>query len=335
MEAETAISMKQMSWNLFLADGKTFSSPNHDDFFNIGRVIENCETTFWLDIENLSPEAGDFLEKSFSCHPLAIEDCHNFKVRPKVEKYPGHLFIVFRGVNYNAGEIETHMINLYFFLGHNYIITVHNKPLRAIRDTWKIVELNRDALKNNPGRVLYETLDHIVDNYFPLLEKMDARLTELETQIFYDFNQCTVEDIFGIKKEIMVLKRCVGPQMDLINSLMTMKWGFIREENMLYYRDVRDHVERIADHLDMYRDLTVSLLDFYMTQVSNRMNDVMKTLSIVATIMLPLSLLTGVFGMNFQKMPGLEEREGFWYLLVSMIVISAILVTYFKRKKWM
>jgi magnesium transporter len=323
-----------MKWNLFLATGEKLLE-HQNDLNIIQEYLDNEEATFWLDIEDLNTDSDPILEKYFKAHPLAIEDCHNPEVRPKIEKFDQHLFIVFRGINFNPGEEETDFINLYYFLGDNYIITVHQKPLRAIEATKKDLEQSCDLLVNNPGKVLYESLDHLVDNYFPTLDKLDKNITEIEQKIFYNFSDVAVENIFQVKKKVMLLKRSIGPQLDLLDSLLCRQWSFIRPQNTPYYRDIRDHLDRLADHLDMYRDLTVSLLDSYMTQVSNRMNEIMKILSVVATIMLPLSLLTGIFGMNFDVLPGLHVTWGFWGLMVSMALVAIVMLGLFKWKKWL
>jgi magnesium transporter len=323
-----------MKWNLFLASGQKLHE-GQNDFTKIEEYLKNEKSTFWLDIEGLSDEADPILQDFFKAHPLAIEDCHNPKVRPKIEKFDHHLFIVFRGINFNPGEKETDLINLYYFLGENYIITVHQKPLRAINSTKKDLEQSYDQLVNNPGKILYESLDYLVDNYFPTLDKLDKDITDIEQKIFYNFSDIAVEKIFQVKKKVMLLKRSVGPQLDLLDSLLSRQWSFIRQQNIPYYRDIRDHIDRIADHLDMYRDLTVSLLDSYMTQVSNRMNEIMKILSVVATIMLPLSLLTGIFGMNFEVLPGLKVEWGFWGLMTSMGLVAVFMLGLFKWKKWL
>jgi magnesium transporter len=323
-----------MKWNLFLATGQKLQE-DQDDLKNIKEYIGNEQTTFWLDIEDLNSESDFILEEFFKAHPLAIEDCHNPKVRPKIEKFDHHLFIVFRGINFNPGEEETDFINIYYFLGDNYIITVHQKPLRAINDTKRDLEQSYDLLVSNPGKVLYESLDRLVDNFFPTLDKLDKGISEIEQKIFYNFSDIAVENIFQMKKKVMLLKRSIGPQLDLMDSLLSRQWSFIRHQNIPYYRDIRDHLDRLADHLDMYRDLTISLLDSYMTQVSNRMNEIMKILSIVATIMLPLSLMTGIFGMNFEVLPGLKVVWGFWGLMISMILVTIVMLGVFKWKKWL
>lgn len=323
-----------MKWTLNLATGERFEG-GAETIDKIAQHAGSKEPTLWLDIEGEYAGVDELLENVFGCHPLAIEDCHRRGARPKIQEYPSNLFIIFRGVNYNPGQAETDTINLHYFLGKNYIVTLHHQPLRAIRDTMASFEKSYEELERNPGKILYETLDRLVDNYFPMMDKLDKTITRIEDQIFFDFKNQAVEEIFALKKSIMKLKRSMGPQEDILDSLTSREWHFVREENFYHYRDIANHVDRLSDQLDLYRDLSISLLESFMTQVSNRMNEVMKVLSIVATIMLPLSLLTGIFGMNFVKIPGLEAPGGFWILVAVMVLSSAGMIFFFRLKKWL
>ncbi|MCP4632627.1 MAG: magnesium/cobalt transporter CorA [candidate division Zixibacteria bacterium] len=288
----------------------------------------------WLDIDNIDKESADFIQNSLWLHPLAIESCFNEKALPKVEVYEKSCFVIFDAVNFNPGYRALDFIKLYGFLGDNFLVTVHNKPLRSVKQLAERIIKKPKMMESGADNILYELLDTVVSYYFPIIDQFDETITELEDRVFHKFDNVKLEEIFRIKKDLISLRRSTNPQRDILSELSSREIEYITPKTKTYFRDVFHHVWRIADTIDTYRDLLTGALESYMTILSNRMNDVMKTLSVVATIMLPLTVLTGIFGMNFEYMPGLTYKIGFYVMMIVMLVIIGFMAYYFKKKHW-
>ncbi|MEK6815949.1 MAG: magnesium/cobalt transporter CorA [Nitrospirota bacterium] len=290
----------------------------------------------WIDIERPDQPEIDELSRLFpQFHPLAVEDLAHTGIRPKVEEYDDHIFIVFRGLNFNPDSHILDTIGLKMLLGKTFLVTVHREPLRSVAAVASRLEADPGLLARGPDRVCHALIDQIVDNYFPLLDQMDDTLERIEGWIFREFRREALEEIFSLKKDVTRWKREASPQREILNLLSNRSYNVIDRSVQYYFRDVYDHILRIMDALDSYRDVLSGAADSYISQVSNRMNEVMKTLSIVATIILPLSLVTGVFGMNFEVMPGLKNPTGFWELMAAMAAIAVGLFLFFRWRKWL
>ena len=288
----------------------------------------------WLDIEDIDRDTADFIRHNLWLHPLAVESCFNEKALPKVELYLKSCFILFDAINLNPGYRALDLINLYCFLGNNFLVTIHSKPLRSISQVTEKIRGKPAMFSEGLDYILYEILNTVVNYYFPTIDQFEESITELEDRIFKKFDDVKLQEIFKIKKDLISLRRSTNPQRDILSELSSNEIGFISPKVRTYFRDVFHHVWRIADTIDTYRDLVTGALESYMTILSNRMNQVMKTLSVVATIMLPLTVLTGVFGMNFAYIPGLDYRIGFYVLMVIMLVVILSMGLYFRKKRW-
>ena len=294
------------------------------------------DVRLWIDIER--PDEPETLELSRlfpRFHPLAVEDLLHTEIRPKVETYDDHIFVVFRGLNFNPDSHILDTIGLKIFLGRTFIVSAHREPLRSVLSVAARLEQEPELLGRGPDRVCHALIDQIVDNYFPLLDAMDDAMEEIEDSLFKEFRKEALEKIFSLKKDVTAMRRVAAPQREILNVLSNRPYDAVQPATQLYFRDVYDHILRVTDSLDSYRDLLAGALDSYISQVSNRMNEVMKTLSIVATIILPLSLVTGVFGMNFEVMPGLKNPMGFWELMAVMAAIAGGLFIFFRWRKWL
>ncbi len=308
----------------------------HDDgtLAGLGPVLADPEARVWVDL--LEPELEDYerLREVFGFHPLALEDCHHSIQRPKVDDYGNHVFVVFHGLNLNEGADPLDMLELDSFLGPNYLVTVRYGRLFSIRDVWDRVVKNPDLLHKGPDYIFYAVTDRMVDYYFELMERIDDEVDELEERLFTELSSELLQAILDIKRRIMALRRVAGPQREVMNQLARGEFAVTQGANRYYFRDVYDHLLRIADALDSYRDTVGSAMDTYMTQLSNRTNDIMKVLSIIATIMLPLSLVTGYFGMNFHRMPFLDDPKAVWFLTGGMAALALLMLAYFRHKRW-
>ncbi|MGH7407632.1 MAG: magnesium transporter CorA family protein, partial [Candidatus Methylomirabilales bacterium] len=259
----------------------------------------------WMDLE--APGEAEYarLKSLYGFHDLALEDCANPETRTKLETYDGYVFLVCRGVNHNPGEEGVDTVPLFCFLGETYLVTLHPDPLRSISAVSDRLRKNPRLLLEGPDRILHLLIDHLVDCYFPLLDAIDERLDRVEDEVFREVSRETLPliSIFRTKREVLALRRSAGPLREILGILANRGIPHIRPGTQLYFRDVHDHTLRIAETLDGHRDMLTSILESYLTEVSNRLNEIMKRLTIVATILLPLTFLTGLFGMNFEQIP--------------------------------
>lgn len=313
---------------------KTKSDPVKElDISNVASTLE-VGKTIWVDILTPSKDDVTWLSNTFSFHDLALSDILNDDVRPKQELYDEVLFTVFKAVNLNPGQEALDTINLNIFLSKKFIVTTHNMPLKTIDKILKRISTNKSILEKQTDNFYYALLDGVVDRYFDILDELEEELLFVEDKVFSNSLSDVQEDIFKIKKKIAYSKRSINPKRDALRSLVYEDFPQLSKEVQLHLRDVLDHVLRISESLDSQKELISGLMDSYMTQISNKMNEVMKLMSIIATIMLPLSFLTGLFGMNFENMPGLSYGvHGFWVLVVFMILLSALIILAFKRSK--
>ena len=289
----------------------------------------------WIDL--FEPEMADYdaLQTVFHFHPLAIEDCHSNIQRPKIDDYGKYIFMAFHGLNLAEGKDPLDMVELDMFLGPTFLVTVRYDRLFSIRDVQERVRKNPEILRRGPDVVLHAVVDRLVDYYFDLLQRLDEQMDGIEDRLFEGATRSVLQEILDLKRTIMALRRVAGPQREIMNQIARGDCPMVQESTRYYYRDVHDHLLRIADSLDAYRDMIGTAMDTYMTLLSNRTNDIMKVLSIIATIMLPLSLITGFFGMNFQNFPGLGYPHAIWIVVGAMLVLAGIMLVYFRRKGWL
>jgi magnesium transporter len=284
----------------------------------------------WVDVDNANRHQVAVLEKLFRFHHLAIEDTLNPNSRVKVEDYDEYLFIVIRGVRFcdetehDPYDLETY--NLYFFLGANYLVTVHGEWSESLNAIAERIERSPDLLGRGVGRVMHGVMDSSVDAYFPIIDQVNEFLDGLEERVFVSFDQSALRDIFAVKRLVLNLRRHLVPQREVFNILTNRPTRLLAHETQLYFRDIYDHVLRINDSLDTFRDLLGSTLDSYLTQVSNRLGSVTKGLSIIATLSVPFVVVSGMWGMNFSRIPLADHPYGFWIMLVVQLALGVALV---------
>ena len=300
----------------------------------LGPCLEDPGTRVWIDL--FEPEMADYdaLQSVFHFHPLAIEDCHSNIQRPKIDEYGNYIFMTFHGLNLAEGKDPLELVELDLFLGAAFLVTVRYDRLFSIRDVQERVQKNPEILHRGPDVVLHAVLDRMVDYYFDMLQRLDEKMDGIEDRLFEGATRDVLKEILDLKRTIMALRRVAGPQREIMNQIARGDCPIVQEGTRYYYRDIHDHLLRIADSLDAYRDMIGTAMDTYMTLLSNRTNEIMKVLSIIATIMLPLSLITGFFGMNFQRFPGLDHPLGVWFVVGTMLVLAGIMLAYFRRKGW-
>ena len=305
------------------------------DVSELKKALGDKEAVLWVDLEDPNEDECEVLWEVFEFHPLSVEDCIAARIQyPKVEDYENYLFAVFHGVHLgdkNRG-LKTHEIDI--FLGANYLVTFHFVASRSVRAVREKCRKGEKIIDRGADYLLHEILDSLAENYAPTIEKLDDRLEQVEAQIFEEPDKKTLNQIFDLKKDILAVRRILHPQREVLSRLIRGEFQKIDRNNIPFFRDVYDRMNRMGEFLDTYRDLVTGALEAYVSVVSNRLNEVMKVLTIIATIILPLTLVSGIYGMNFQFMPELKWHYGYFFSLGLMGSIVLGLLVYFKKKKW-
>lgn len=311
------------------------------DWQRIAR-LRSEHAVVWVNVDGLGDaKLIERLGQQFGLHPLALEDVLHTHQRPKVEHYPDNVFVVARMLTPQTKQ-ETEQLSL--FLGQGFVVTfqedVPGDCLGPVRDRLRsgrgrIRELGADYLA-------YSILDTVIDAFFPLLEHLGERLDQLEDQVLLNADlSANIAGIHAIKNELLLLRRAIWPQREAINGLVRDPSSLVAAETRLYLRDCYDHTVQIIDLLEMYREVSSGLMDLYVSAVSNRMNEVMKVLTIIATVFIPLTFIVGVYGMNFDpdvspwNMPELEWRYGYPAVWIVMILVTAGMVIFFRKQGWL
>lgn len=301
----------------------------------ISEFAEDKHNIVWADVSD--PTGDDFAElaEEFGFHPLSIEDCRNTHQRPKVEEYPGYYFIVLYEAELVGPEDDLELRELNIFLGSNYLVTVHSRPIRAVETARRLWGEWTDRAEHGSGLLAYLLIDAVVDDYMPLLDVLSDTMDDLEDRIFGDFRPEAIEEIFRVKKQLLFLRRTVTPLRDVFNTMLRREQPIFERETTVYFQDVFDHIIRVADTIDTLRDMLGSTMDAYLSIQGNRMNMVMKRLTSIATILMSVTLVAGIYGMNFELMPELHWRFGYVFALGSMLVIGLALYFYLRKVKWL
>jgi magnesium transporter len=298
--------------------------------------LKESPTVSWINVEGLSNiELIDQMGKIFEIHPLIQEDIVHTHQRPKIEEHEKTLYIVLKMLKYNdtSQEIESEQISI--VLGENYVITFQERQ-------GDVFEPIRTRLKNELGRIrnmgadylAYALIDIIVDNYFMILEKVSDRIEIIEEELVNQPSENTLQEIYALKNEMIFLRKSVWPLREVVNRLEKNEIQFITQSVKLYLRDVYDHTIQVIETVETIRDMLGGMLDIYLSSISNKMNEVMQVLTIIATIFIPLTFIAGLYGMNFEYMPELGWRNGYFIVWFIMIAIAAYMVYFFKKKDW-
>jgi magnesium transporter len=309
-----------------------------EDPSDLGKYLDKWPVV-WINIDGFG-DASVLLAigEEFGLHRLALEDVVNLAHRPKVEPYENYLFVVAR-VPAASGQAETEQLSL--FLGKNFVLTLQEKPGTYFESVRSRLRQGRAVIRNAGADYLaYSLIDAIVDAYFPVIEELGEDLEFLEAVVLGNPRPDAVLEMHGIKRRLQSLRRAIGPHREAINSLLRDSAQFISPETSVYLRDCYDHVVRLCERLEIYREQCADLMNIYLSTVSNRMNEVMKVLTIIATIFIPLSFIAGLYGMNFDpqvsrwNMPELSWVFGYPFALLVMGLTAAALVMFFWRKGW-
>ncbi|MGZ8847213.1 MAG: magnesium/cobalt transporter CorA [Pyrinomonadaceae bacterium] len=293
------------------------------------------QNVVWADVSD--PTGHDFVDlaKEFGFHHLSIDDCRNEHQRPKVEEYPGYYFIVLYEASLAGPNDVLELRELNIFLGKNYLVTVHSRPIRGIETARRLWGEWADRSELGSGLLAYLLIDAIVDDYLPLLDIVSERMDNLEDAIFGVWRAEIIEEIFMVKKKLLYLRRAITPLRDVFNTLLRREQPIFPREAHVYFQDVFDHLIRIADTIDTLRDMLSSTMEAYLSVSGNRMNMVMKRLTSISTILMSATLVAGIYGMNFIFMPELRWRYGYVFALISILGIGLALYAYLKKADWL
>ena len=289
----------------------------------------------WVDLDQPTAEESAVLRDVFHFHELAIEDALSELHHPKVESYGDYLYLILHGIDFKASEHRFTTKDVDFFLGAQYLVTVHPGVSRSIGKVGGVCSRDSRILGEGTGMLLYRIVDTMVDNYRPEVDKLSEKLDSLEEQVFERPNTQLARRILNFKKDISSLRQTVLPQRDVIARLARREFPLISEQLAYGFRDVHDHLVRLSDEAMFFQDRITSILDAHLSAVSNQLNQVMKVLTIIATLFMPLTVLTGVYGMNvpLPHLPG-GERAQFWWVCAIMLGMSGGMLVFFRKKGW-
>jgi magnesium transporter len=300
------------------------------------QTTEGKNKITWLNIDGVHDvNVLNRVERIFALHPLVMEDIANTVQRPKIDEYESYLYLSLRMLSIEAESflIDSEQVSL--VIGDDFLISFQEK-------SGDVFELIRNRLRQGKGRIrktgsdylMYSLLDAIVDHYFLILENLEEHIQQIEEEVGEDPKVSTLEKIHKVKKEIIFLRRSTWPIREIAGKLERLETALISSETKLFLRDLYDHIIQIIEITESFQDIVSSLLDLYLSSASNRMNNIMKVLTLVATIFIPLTFLAGIYGMNFRFMPELEWRWGYPTLIGIMLAAGVAMVLYFKRKRW-
>lgn len=301
------------------------------------RALKGEAGLLWVFVSGRGESERLALGDWFGFHHLAVDDCFNGRVDPpKIDDYGDHLFIVSQSVAYHSRTERLDPDEVDIFLGRNFVVTVTEKRVEPVEELWRRASENGALLGRGADFLAHTILDSLVDLLLPAVEDMDEALDNLEQQILNDPDKRYLPQVLVLKRNTLRLRRSILPERDMVNRLSRGEFpSLIKPEALIFYRDIYDHIVRVEEMLEGLRDLADSALNTYLSSVNNRMNEVMKTLSIVAVIFLPLTLIASIYGTNLDFSPGdLELKGGFFVMLGAMVVIAGGLVAYFRYRRW-
>lgn len=289
----------------------------------------------WVDMEEPSDEEAMILTRVFGFHDLAVEDCLTLNHQPKIDRYDKYLFIVVRAIAKSSKGLAPGTIGLNAFLGRRYLVTFHRSELPNIEQTFEKCRINGDILAKGADFLYHQLLDTQVDRYFPILSAVEDEVERVEALVLEQkATEDTYKRIFHLKSDITRLERIISEQMRVVNDLRKEMSELVSRKSAAYYSDIYDNLRRIRNILYLYRDNLVATFDVSVNLSSQKTSEIMRVLTIIATIMMPLTVITGVYGMNFRSMPELDWKYGYLFAIGIMVLITAGMLIFFKKKKW-
>jgi len=332
-DSPTEFPITQM--NFICYDEKNFEEFKIENVNTLKDLFKEKQVN-WVDIvgtKNL--DIIKSIGENFNIHPLIVEDIYSADQRLKIDYFPDYAFIVVKAVNYIKGEIfELEQINIIF--GKNFVFSFQEfLPNQFEQIFERIKQAKGRVRKFGADYLVYVLLDILVDNYFTIMEDFSERIDELQEILIENPSPKVLQEIYELKKDLIKIRKAAWPLREVVSQISKIGAEFFNESTNIYFRDVYDHVIQIIDTLETYRDMLSGMVDIFMSSVSNKMNEIMKVLTIIATIFIPLTFIAGVYGMNFQFMPELAWKWGYFLIMCLMIVIGIGMIIFFRRKKWL
>ncbi|MEQ1585950.1 MAG: magnesium/cobalt transporter CorA [Cyclobacteriaceae bacterium] len=326
---------KKVILELISYDETTFSSREN---LPIDELLDQCNLKLinWINVDGLSDgELIKKISKKFDLHYLLIEDILNTDHQPKADEYEKHLFFTLKMLYRIDGQNNIDYEHISFVLGKNYVLSFQEKEGDIFNSLRNRIKQDTNIIrKRGADYLLYRLIDAIVDSYYSVLENIGHQVEVIEESISSNPTVVDFQRIQKLRKEFIYLRKVVYPLREALNKVVKNEDGFIEDRNVKYFTDVYDHVIHLIDSLDTYKDLTSTLMDLYMNTINYKMNEVMKLLTIITTIFIPLSFIAGIYGMNFDVMPELRWSWGYYGVLGLMGAIFILMIIYFKHKKW-
>ena len=303
---------------------------------DLPELLKDEHAVIWVDMESPTEVDEQVLLDVFKFHPLTVEDCRENRHYPKIEEFDNYIYFIIHGVTADISPDRFNTIELDGFLGRNYVITYHHAMFRSINNVKQLLRQTPLVCQRGSAFLLHQILDQVVDFYAPVLDDFDDRINRLEQDIFAlrRPNNQILSEIMALKRSVLRLRRISVKQMDIFYRMSRGEFELIPHEMRPFYRDVYDHLVRVVDLSESYRDLISGSLEAYLSVVSNRLNEIMKVLTIFSAIMLPLTFIAGVYRINFDNMPELHSRYGYFAVLVIMILVAVGMLLFFVRRGW-
>jgi magnesium transporter len=306
-------------------------------------TVEECfrfretSTVTWINVDGVhDSEIVEKLGSHFGLHPLILEDIMTTSQRPKMEDLGDAVYIVLNMVECGSGDPDLLTEQMSLVFGKNFVLSFQERPGDTFDPVRERIRKGKGRLrKMGPDYLAYTLIDAVVDDYFVVLERMGEQIEETEDELVADPKKATLNKIHAMKREMIFLRKSAWPLREVISRLERAESPLIQKTTGIFLRDVYDHMIQVIDNIETFREMLSGMLDMYLSSVSNRMNEVMKILTIIGTIFIPLTFIAGVYGMNFKFMPELEWRWGYFLLWGMMLAVGISLLVYFKRKKWL
>jgi magnesium transporter len=313
-------------------DGMTVAQERIDPAW----LLPDSGVYFWVDLSAPTPEEGQILRSVFGFHELSIEDALSERHHPKVETYPGYLYLILHGIDFHAEKhfFATHDTD--FFIGANYLVTVHDGKTRSIPETRSLCAKASHVLLEGPVALTHRIVDRMVDHYWPEVDKFRDELDAMEDRVFERPDPELLRAILGLRQDVGSLRRVVLPQRDVVARLARREFALVTEPLGYRFRDVFDHLVRLSDDASFLQERVAGLLEGHLSSTNNQLSRVMKVLTLIATVFMPLTVLTGLYGMNIPlpSFPGGESVQ-FWWIMGLMSSITAAMLWFFKTRKWL
>lgn len=299
------------------------------------RVEKDKKQITWINVDGLQDiKIFEDIGEIFSIHPLVLEDILNTDQRPKAEDYGDYIYMVLKNFHQESGDILSEQISI--ILGKDFVLSFEEKENSIFKTIKERLSRNKGRIrKGSTDYLVHAIIDNIVDNYFIMLENIEDKIENLEDDVVKKPTQSTLHDIHHLKRKLLMLSKTLWPLREAVNSLGKSDSYLINKSTGIYFKDIYDHTIAIIDTVETFRDMLSGMLDIYLSTVSNRLNEVMKVLTIIATVFMPLTFIAGLYGMNFKYMPELEFQWGYFGVLGIMFIVAILMLIYFRRKKWL